>query len=63
LSEGGQLVCVSPGNRVPVTLDPGDEPADVDQQPYQSCGGEFQPAGESNFLRRFTFFFAIGQAF
>jgi outer membrane protein assembly complex protein YaeT len=62
-SEGGQLLCVSPGNRVPVTPGPDGTVASAEQQPYQTCGGELEPAGESNFLRRFTFFFAIGQAF
>ncbi len=61
--EGGQLLCVSPGNRVPVTREVVGDTVVFTQQPYETCGGELKPAGESNFLRRFTFFFAIGQAF
>ena len=53
------LLCVSPGNTIPVR--------EVDgvlvQDPYDSCDGALRPKQESNFIRRFAFFFAIGQAF
>jgi len=63
LSAGGQLVCVSPGNRVPVRRTVVDGEVTFTQEPYTTCGGELRPPGNSSFLKGFTFFFAIGQAF
>jgi outer membrane protein insertion porin family/translocation and assembly module TamA len=62
-SEGGQLICVTPGNRIPLTREIVDGREEFTQASYRTCGGEFQPPGETNFFKRFAFFFAIGQAF
>lgn len=53
------LLCVSPGNTIPVRAVDGA----LVQDGYDSCDGALRPKQESNFIRRFAFFFAIGQAF
>ena len=69
-SQGGQLLCVSPGNQLPahfntvaqgtgtrtiITQDPATD--------ARSCPATFQPAKVNTFRSRLTFSFAIGQAF
>lgn len=63
-NEGGELVCVSPGNKLPVTITPVQNSTDViiRQQPGV-CPASFQPAKENSFRSKLTFSFAIGQAF
>jgi outer membrane protein assembly factor BamA len=59
------LLCVSPvgAARIPVTITPDGNGGFILSQSYSLCGGDFQPPRETNFLQRFSFFFAIGQAF
>jgi outer membrane protein insertion porin family/translocation and assembly module TamA len=65
---GGQLLCVSPGNQLPTHFNPspdGTRPI-YTQDPAtdaQSCPASFQPAKVNSFRSRLTFSFAIGQAF
>ncbi|HEU4747460.1 MAG TPA: BamA/TamA family outer membrane protein [Gemmatimonadaceae bacterium] len=61
--EGGQLVCVTPGNTLAsqVTID-----ADGTRTITQAagpCPSTFNPAADNSFRSRLTFSFAIGQAF
>lgn len=60
--EGGQLICVSPGNTLPaqVTTTPD---GTVITQATGPCPSSFKPAPETSFRNRLTFSFAIGQAF
>jgi outer membrane protein assembly factor BamA len=60
-----QLLCVSPGNNIPATVQPGRTPNPfvVAQEPYTSCPGSYAPTRNRGRLGPFTFFFAIGQAF
>ena len=64
-NEGGELICVSPGNRLPVTLTPNPDGPGViiRQQTGEGCPSTFQPAKDNSFRRKLTFSFAIGQAF
>ena len=61
--EGGQLVCVSPGNTLSgrITTTPEGDPLII--QEAGSCPATFKPAAEKSFRSRLTFSFAIGQAF
>lgn len=65
LNEGGELVCVSPGNLLPgsITPDPVVTDKRVIQQQPGVCPSTFQPAKENSFKSKLTFSFAIGQAF
>ncbi|MEO7822628.1 MAG: BamA/TamA family outer membrane protein [Gemmatimonadaceae bacterium] len=60
--EGGQLVCVSPGNTLPAT-DTTTAEGRVITQASGVCPSTFKPAADKSFRRRLTFSFAIGQAF
>lgn len=57
--EGGELFCVSPGNRLRVTGPPGL----TRRQERGACPGSFQSNVSSNFFRRLTPSISIGQAF
>lgn len=67
LNEGGELVCVSPGNMLPGTITPTipvtDPPSRIISQQPGVCPSSFQPAKENSFRSKITFSFAIGQAF
>jgi outer membrane protein insertion porin family/translocation and assembly module TamA len=61
--EGGQLICVSPGNTLPTQVTRVDGTVtDITQAPGD-CPSTFKPAPETGFTSRLTFSFAIGQAF
>jgi len=60
--EGGQLVCVSPGNTLPTTVTTTPEGRVINQS-SGNCPSTFKPAPETSFRSRLTFSFAIGQAF
>ena len=67
-NNGGQLLCVSPGNQLPTHFNPGSQPGTeiITQDPASSalsCPASFQPAKVNSFRSRLTFSFAIGQAF
>jgi outer membrane protein insertion porin family/translocation and assembly module TamA len=71
-NEGGELICVSPGNDFPVTITPDpDNPPNgklikqTGKNPGETpkCPATFQPAKDNGFFRKLTFSFAIGQAF
>jgi outer membrane protein insertion porin family/translocation and assembly module TamA len=64
-SEGGELVCVSPGNTLPVTItpDPNGGTGRTIHQESGVCPSTFQPARENSLRSKLTFSFAIGQAF
>ena len=63
-NEGGELVCVSPGNRLPVTITPDSTGTGiVIRQNTGVCPSTFQPAKDNRLKSRLTFSFAIGQAF
>ena len=71
-NEGGELVCVTPGNTFPthittvggVVTDIRQDPIiDANGNPTTSCPSTYQPAKENGFLKKLTFSFAIGQAF
>jgi outer membrane protein insertion porin family len=62
-SEGGQLLCVSPGNQLPTHFNTNTAGAPVTTQPTGACPASFQPAQDKRFFSRLTFSFAIGQAF
>jgi len=61
-NEGGQLVCVSPGNSLPSQVAPTADGRIITQAPG-ACPSTFKPAPETSFRSRLTFSFAIGQAF
>jgi outer membrane protein insertion porin family/translocation and assembly module TamA len=69
-NQGGELICVSPGNSLPttVTRDADGDIISITQtarnpnEPAQ-CPGTFQPPKETGLLNKLTFSFAIGQAF
>jgi len=70
-NEGGELICVSPGNDLPTTITPDPsrpggviitQTSKVPGEPAQ-CPSTFQPAKENGFFNKLTFSFAIGQAF
>ncbi|MGH9422040.1 MAG: autotransporter assembly complex protein TamA, partial [Thermoanaerobaculia bacterium] len=65
---GGELLCVSPGNQLPAHFNPGAQPGTeiITQDPASSalsCPASFQPPKVNSFRSRLTFSFAIGQAF
>ena len=60
--EGGQLICVSPGNSLPSQVRTTAEGRIITQVPGP-CPSSFRPAPETSFRSRLTFSFAIGQAF
>ncbi len=60
--EGGQLICVSPGNTLPAQVTTTPEGTTITQA-GGSCQSTFKPAPENSFRSRLTFSFAIGQAF
>jgi len=69
-NEGGELICVSPGNNLPTTIIRDPSTGDITNitqtaNPSGSlqCPASFQPAKEVGFLNKLTFSFAIGQAF
>ncbi len=67
-SNGGQLLCVSPGNQRPTHFNPDAQSGTeiITQDPATnalSCRASFQPAKVNSFRSRLTFSFAIGQAF
>jgi outer membrane protein assembly factor BamA len=55
------LYCVSPGNAIPVELDPEGGPAR--QLGAVACPATYVPQGSRSFLRRLTFTFSIGPEF
>jgi outer membrane protein insertion porin family/translocation and assembly module TamA len=62
--QGGQLVCVSPGNTLPTTVTTdADGAITTINQTSGACPSSFKPAPETSFRSRLTFSFAIGQAF
>lgn len=69
INEGGELICVTPGNDFPTTItrDPDTGVVtDIKQTPKNSddkCPANFQPPKEQGFFNKLTFSFAIGQAF
>jgi outer membrane protein insertion porin family/translocation and assembly module TamA len=63
-NEGGELVCVSPGNLLPVTITPVPNSTDVIiHQQSGVCPATYQPAKQNSLRSKLTFSFAIGQAF
>ena len=67
-NNGGQLLCVSPGNQLPTHFNPGAQSGTeiITQDPATSalsCPASFQPVKVNSFRSRLTFSFAIGQAF
>ena len=60
--EGGELVCVSPGNELFAQVTTTPEGTTITQQ-AGPCPPTFKPAADNSFRRRLTFSFAIGQAF
>jgi len=58
VAAGGQLWCVSPRNRLPVTLENGQL-----SQASGSCSATFEPGVQRGLFGRWTPSFAIGQAF
>jgi len=67
-NQGGQLLCVSPGNTLAAhftTTTPGADPTITQDPPTgaSSCPASFQPVKDNRFFSRLTFSFAIGQAF
>ncbi len=64
---GGQLLCVSPGNDLPThftQVTPTTQTITQDPSPSGGgCPATFQPAKDNRFINRLTFSFAIGQAF
>ncbi len=63
-NEGGELVCVSPGNLLPVTITPVPSSTDVIiHQQSGVCPATYQPAKQNSLRSKLTFSFAIGQAF
>jgi outer membrane protein insertion porin family/translocation and assembly module TamA len=69
-NEGGELICVSPGNDFPVTVTTDSTTGatiikQTAKDPTQTpkCPASFQPSKSNGFFRKLTFSFAIGQAF
>jgi outer membrane protein assembly factor BamA len=63
-NEGGELVCVSPGNTLPGTITPNPTGSGrTIQQQAGVCPSTFQPAKDNRLRSKLTFSFAIGQAF
>jgi outer membrane protein insertion porin family/translocation and assembly module TamA len=61
-NEGGELVCVTPGNDIAthITTDNG---VTTIRQDAGKCPSTFQPAKDNRLVNKLTFSFAIGQAF
>jgi outer membrane protein insertion porin family/translocation and assembly module TamA len=63
-NEGGELVCVTPGNTIPTHITTNsDGVVTTIKQDAGFCPSDFQPAKDNRFLNKLTFSFAIGQAF
>jgi outer membrane protein insertion porin family len=65
-TQGGQLLCVSPGNQLPTHFASDTAGTTVTEritQPTGACPATFRPVKETGVLKRLTFSFAIGQAF
>jgi outer membrane protein assembly factor BamA len=62
-AEGGQLLCVSPGNQLPTHFSTDTDGVERITQPTGACPATFQPVKDKRFTSRLTFSFAIGQAF
>jgi outer membrane protein insertion porin family/translocation and assembly module TamA len=63
-NEGGELVCVSPGNTLPGTITPNPTGSGrTIRQDIGVCPSSFQPAKDNRLRSKLTFSFAIGQAF
>jgi Outer membrane protein/protective antigen OMA87 len=64
-NEGGELVCVSPGNLLPgsITANPIPPGGRTIRQQPGVCPSTFQPGKENSLRSKLTFSFAIGQAF
>jgi len=63
-NEGGELVCVSPGNKLPGTITPdATGTGRTIRQDVGVCPSSFQPAKDNRLRSKLTFSFAIGQAF
>jgi outer membrane protein insertion porin family/translocation and assembly module TamA len=70
-NQGGQLICVSPGNELPAHITvtnagSPDETTTITQDAPSgglTCPASFQEVKDRRFLSRLTFSFAIGQAF
>jgi outer membrane protein insertion porin family/translocation and assembly module TamA len=63
-NEGGELVCVTPGNSIPTHITTNTDGVVTNiKQDSGFCPSDFQPAKENGFLKKLTFSFAIGQAF
>jgi outer membrane protein assembly factor BamA len=60
--EGGQLVCVTPGNTLFAQVTTTPEGTTIVQEPGP-CPQSFKPPADNSFRSRLTFSFAIGQAF
>lgn len=60
--EGGQLVCVTPGNTLFAQVTTTPEGTTIEQE-TGPCPRTFKPAANNSFRSRLTFSFAIGQAF
>jgi outer membrane protein insertion porin family len=60
--EGGQLVCVTPGNTLFAQVTTTPEGTTIVQEPGP-CPSSFKPEADNSFRSRLTFSFAIGQAF
>jgi outer membrane protein insertion porin family/translocation and assembly module TamA len=58
VTSGGALICVSPGNALPVTQAGG-----IVTQAAGSCPSTFQPPLPSSFFRRLAFVLTLGEAF
>ena len=63
-NEGGELVCVSPGNTLPGSITPdATGTGRTIRQDVGVCPSSFQPAKDNRLRSKLTFSFAIGQAF
>lgn len=62
-TEGGQLLCVSPGNQLATHFATDSVGTQRITQPTGACPATFQPVKDKRFTSRLTFSFAIGQAF
>jgi len=60
--QGGELVCVSPGNTLAAQVTTTPDGTTITQAPGP-CPSTFKPAPDNSFRSRLTFSFAIGQAF
>jgi len=62
-NEGGELICVTPGNQIPTHITSSNGIVTNIRQEPGTCPSDFQPAKDNRFLNKLTFSFAIGQAF